>query len=126
MKKILISLAAASALAAVAAPAVAQPYGGYDRGPGRGGYDMVDRGERLEMRIQRSLANGQLTRREAARLRSEVRATEQLAWRYRRDGAFTRWERSNIQQRYDRIAMRLRYERNDRDYGYGYGERYRR
>lgn len=126
MKKILISIAAASALAAVAAPAAAQNYGGYDRPQARGGYDNMDRGERLEMRIQRGVANGQLTRREAARLHADVRATEQLSWRYRRDGAFSRWERSDIEQRYDRIAMRLRHERNDREYGYGYGDRYRR
>lgn len=118
MKKILISLAAASALAAVAAPAAAQSYGG------RGG---PDRGERLEWRIQRASETGQISRREAYRLQSDVRATDQLAWRYRRDGNFTRWERDDVQRRYQRIAMQLRYERNDRDYGYGYGDRgYRR
>ena len=122
MKKILISLAAASALAVAAVPAAAQNYGGYGYG-GRGGYDAPDRGDRLEWRIQRALENGQISRREAYRLRADVRATERLSWRYRRDGAFSRWERNDIQRRYQQIAMQLRYERNDRDYGYGYGYR---
>lgn len=123
MKKILIPLAAASALAAFAVPAAAQSYGGYGYGPGRGGYDNPDRGERIEWRIQRALENGQISRREAYRLRSDVEATERLSWRYRRDGAYTRWERNDIQRRYQQIAMQLRYERHDRDYGYGYGYR---
>jgi RecA-family ATPase len=111
MKTILISLAAASALAAGAAPAAAQTYGGYGQG-------MADRGDRLEWRIQRAVERGDISRREAYRLRADVRATEQLAWRYRRDGAFTRWERADIDRRFDHIAMQLRYERADRDYGY--------
>lgn len=111
MKKILIPLAAASALAALAAPAAAQPYG-YDRGR----YDAPDRGERLEWRIARAADRGHISPREAYRLRASVRAAERLAWRYQRDGAFTRWERADIARRYDQIAMRLRYERADRDY----------
>lgn len=117
MKRFLIPLAAAATVAALAAPAAAQPY--------RGGPDVRDRGETLQMRIDRNLDRGLITPREAARLRSDVRATEQLSWRYRRDGAFTRWERSEIERRYDQISMALRYERADRDYGYGYGQ-YRR
>lgn len=120
MKKLLIPLAAASALAA-AVPAAAQSYGGYGHGPGRGGYDNADRGDRIEWRIQRALETGQISRREAYHLRNDVRATEQLSWRYRRDGEFSRWERNDIQRRYQQIAMQLRYERSDRDYGYGYG-----
>jgi hypothetical protein len=111
MKRFLIPLAAAATLAAMAAPAAAQPY--------RGGHDVRDRGETLQMRIERNLRRGEITPREAARLRNDVRATERLSWRYRRDGAFTRWERSDIERRYDRIAMAIRYERADRDYGYG-------
>lgn len=125
MKKLLIPLAAASALAAAAVPAAAQNYGGYGYGPGRGGYDNSDRGDRIEWRIQRAVETGQIDRREAYRLRADVRATEQLAWRYQRDGQFSRWERNDIQRRYQEISMQLRYERNDRDYGYGYGD-YRR
>jgi hypothetical protein len=112
MKRFLIPLTAAATLAAMAAPAAAQPY--------RGPHDIRDRGENLQMRIERNLRHGQITPREAARLRNDVRATERLSWRYRRDGAFSRWERSDIERRYDRIAMALRYERADRDYGYGY------
>lgn len=117
MKRFLIPLAAAATVAALAAPAAAQPY--------RGGPDFRDRGENLQVRIERNLHRGEITPREAARLRADVRATEQLSWRYRRDGAFTRWERADIDRRFDRIAMALRYERADRDYGYGYAP-YRR
>lgn len=122
MKKILLSIAAASALAAAALPAAAQSYDRGDRyygGSPRGGYDVDDRGERLEMRIRRAVQTRQISPREADRLRADVHNVERLAWRYRRDGAFTRWERSDIDQRFDRISQRLRYERVERDYGYG-------
>lgn len=132
MKKILISIAVASALAAAAAPAVAQPYGGYDRGDhrndrgvehwdGRGGDRGGDRADMLKSRIDRAERNHQISRREAFRLREQVRVTERLSWRYRADGIVTRWERADLDRRFDSIRVQLRYERNDRDYGAGYG-----
>ena len=136
MKKILISIAAASALAAAAAPAAAQPYGGYDRGDhrndrggehwdDRGGHRGGDRADMLKFRIDRAERNHQISRREAFRLREQVRVTERLSWRYRADGIVTRWERADLDRRFDSIRVQLRYERNDRDYGNGYGD-YRR
>lgn len=140
MKKILISIAAASALAAAAAPAAAQPYGAYDRGDhrndrggehwdDRGGHRGDDRGgdraDMLKFRIDRAERNHQISRREAFRLREQVRVTERLSWRYRADGIVTRWERADLDRRFDSIRVQLRYERNDRDYGNGYGD-YRR
>lgn len=144
MKKILISIAAASALAAAAAPAAAQSYGGYDRGHhggdrggdrwddrggDRGGHRRDDRGgdrgrdraDMLKFRIDRAERNHQITRREAFRLREQIRVTERLSWRYRADGVVTRWERADLDRRFDSIRVQLRHERNDRDYGYGYG-----
>ncbi|MDO8798946.1 hypothetical protein [Phenylobacterium sp.] len=136
MKKILISIAAASALAAAAAPAAAQPYGGYDRGDhrndrggehwdDRGGDRGGDRADMLKFRIDRAERSHQISRREAFRLREQVRVTERLSWRYRADGVVSRWERADLDRRFDSIRVQLRYERNDRDYGNGYGD-YRR
>ena len=129
MKKILISIAAASALAAAAAPAAAQSYDrGHDRGDyrhDRGGDRHDDRGgdraDMLKFRIDRAERSHQISRREAFRLREQVRVTERLSWRYRADGVVTRWERADLDRRFDSIRVQLRYERNDRDYGAGYG-----
>lgn len=122
MKKILISIAAASALAAAAAPAAAQSYDrGHDRGPPHAERGIV-RGDDLAFRINRAERNHQISRREASRLREQLRHAEGLSWRYRRDGVVTRWERADLDRRFDSIRAQLRYERNDRDYGYGYGD----
>jgi Ni/Co efflux regulator RcnB len=129
MKKILISIAAASALAAAALPAAAQSHGGYDhndRYDHRGGAQGIARGDQLQVRINRAERNHQINRREANRLREQVRLAERLSWRYRADGVMTRWERADLDRRFDSIRAQLRYERNDRDYGSGYGGGYRR
>lgn len=127
MKKILLSMAAVTALIGASAPAMAQPYGG-DRH--RGGYDQgYDRndGRQLEWRIERALQRHQISYREAQRLRSDLRATQRLEWRYRRnDGRLSGWERADLDRRYDRIGIQLRIDRHDRDYGHGYGGGYRR
>lgn len=129
MKTFLISIAAASALAAAALPAAAQPYGGYDRGAPRfdggptydGGRQGIVRGDDLQVAINRAERHHQISRREAFRLREQLRVAESLSWRYRADGVVTRWERADLDRRFDSIRARLRYERNDRDYGAGYG-----
>ncbi len=130
MKTFLISIAAATALAAAVTPAAAQPYGGHDRGDrwdDRGDYGDrgTDRSDNLQFKIDRAERRHMISHREAARLREQLRLTERLAWRYRADGVVTRWERADLDRRYDSIRIQLRYERNDRDYGYGYGD-YRR
>ena len=84
------------------------------------------RGDDLMFRIDRAERNHQISRREAFRLREQVRLTERLSWRYRADGVMTRWERADLDRRFDSIRAQLRYERNDRDYGSGYGGGYRR
>ena len=129
MKKILLSIAAVSAIAAaVPAVASAQDYGydrgpdrGYDRGPDRG-YDRDyggDRVARLDDRIDRGIRSGGLTRNEAWRLKGDLRETDRLEARYRRDG-LNRWEREDLDRRFDRISAQIRYERHDRDYGRRY------
>ncbi|MCX7586598.1 hypothetical protein [Phenylobacterium sp. 58.2.17] len=120
MKKLVLALTAASALAAAAAPAVAQPYGGgYER---HQRYDN-DRADRLMWRIERAERRGTLNSGAAAWLRREVSNTERLAWRYSRDG-FSQWERQEIDRRYDQLARRV--DRDSPRYGYGYGPDYRR
>jgi opacity protein-like surface antigen len=109
MKKILIPIVTVSALAAATLPAVAsaQP--------------INQRQHQMERRIDIGLRNGSLTRSEAYRLRAELRETERLEQRYRR-GGLSGWERADLDRRFDRINAQIRYERHDRDYGYGYGD----
>jgi Ni/Co efflux regulator RcnB len=122
MKKILLSIAAVSAVAAaVPAVASAQSYDrGYDRGPDRGYHQDVggDRVARLDQRIDVGVRSGGLTRNEAWRLKGDLRETARLESRYRR-GGLSGWERADLDRRYDRISAQIRYERHDRDYGYG-------
>ena len=122
MKKLVLALTAASALAAAAVPAAAQPYGGPDRYDRTQHYDN-NRADRLMWRIDRAERTGSLNSGAAGWLRREVNATERLAWRYSR-GGFSPWERQDIDRRYDPLARRI--DRDDRRYGYGYGPDYRR
>ena len=125
MKKILLSIAAASAVVAVV-PAVASaqaygPTGGY----GRDYHQDVgnDRVARLDQRIDVGIRSGGLNRNEAWRLKGDLRETARLESRYRR-GGLNGWERADLDRRYDRISAQIRYERRDRDYGYNNGRRY--
>lgn len=108
MKKILIPIVAVSALAAATIPAAASAQ------------SINQRQDMLERRIDVGLRNGSLTRSEAYRLRAELRQTARLEHDYRR-GGLSRWERADLDRRFDRISAQIRYERHDRDYGYGYG-----
>ena len=120
MKKLVLALTAASALAAAAVPAAAQPHGGgHDR---HQRYDN-DRAQRLLWRIDRAERAGALNSGVAGWLRREVTNTDRLAWRYGRDG-LSQWERQDLDRRYDQLARRV--DRDDRRYGYGYGPDYRR
>lgn len=122
MKKIVLALTAASALAA-AAPALAQPYGGYDRHDYRGWTSINQRQAQLDRRIERGVRNGQLTRYEAGRLRNEFHDIARLERRYRANG-LSGWERANLDRRFDALSAKVRWERRDHDrYGYGYGYR---
>ena len=137
MKKALIPVLAIAA-ASVAVPAMAQNYDRYDRndryeqnrGDRNDRRDRDDRGDRyenhgrwqsiaqrkyqLDRRIEVGLRNGQLSRREAARLSAELNALVRLERSYMR-GGLTRWERSDLDRRYDRLAVQIRAERRDRD-----------
>lgn len=144
MKTILATLAAVAAVTAVAAPAAAQPYRDQDRyEQGRYDHDRHEQGryeqdrrgpdhwrtservERAASRIEQGLRNRELTPREAAGLRSELRDFARLEDAFRRDGLTGR-ERTALNRRYDRLIVAIKHEINDRDYGQGYGYGYRR
>lgn len=103
MKRILLSLAAASAVAA-ALPASAQPFP--DRGPAH--ERQIVQGDNLQWRIDRAERDGRIGHRAAQRLRDQLRVADRLAVSYRRDGVLTRWERADLDRRYDAVSDSLR------------------
>lgn len=140
MKKALIPVLAIAA-ASVAVPAAAQNYDRYDRyerndRDRHDRYDRRDRDERydrgdryqnhgrwqsiaqrkyqLDRRIDVGVRNGSLSRREASRLQAELNSLVRLERNYMR-GGLTRWERDDLDRRYDRLAFQIRIERRDRD-----------
>lgn len=121
-KKALIP-ALALTVASVALPAMAQqsyghPNGGQRHNPHqqdyRGWQSINQRQANLDRRIDMGVGNGQLSRREATRLRSEFNAILRLEANYRR-GGLTQWERSDLDRRFDRLSAQIRAERRDRD-----------
>lgn len=130
-KKALIP-ALALVAASVALPAAAQSYGHDNRGGrdndryeqrGDNGWQSINqRQAQLDRRIDQGVRNGSLSRREAGRLRAEFGQLVRLEANYRR-GGLNRWERNDLDQRYDRLAARIRSERHDRDDRRGYDDR---
>ena len=127
-KKALIP-ALALVAASVALPAAAQSYGhGRDNNRGHDRYEQADYGwqsinqrqYQLDRRIDQGVRNGQLSRREASRLRGEFHSLVRLEASYRR-GGLNRWERADLDQRFDRLSAQIRYERRDRDNHRGNG-----
>lgn len=121
MKKALIPVLAIAA-ASVAVPAAAQNYDRYDRHDrgdryeqNRGGWQSISQRKfQLDRRIDLGLRNGSLSRREASRLQVQLNSLIRLERSYMR-GGLTRWERSDLDRRYDRLAVQVRMERRDRD-----------
>jgi len=103
MKRLLLSVAAASAvLAALPVAASAQPW-----------HPIGERQANLERRIDLGVRRGDLTPPEAARLRGEYREIVRLERQYRRDG-LSAWERRDLDRRFDRLSNRIYAERHDR------------
>lgn len=108
--------------ASVAAPSMAsaQQYrGDRDRGDRyeqnyRGWQPIAQRKYNLDRRIDVGMRNGQLSRREATRLRTELNQLVRLEYSYQRGGLSAR-ERQELDYRYDRLARQVREERRDRD-----------
>jgi hypothetical protein len=131
MKKLTtLTLIGASVVALSAGAASAQPRGDWGY-PGhwqdsQGAWMNINqRQAQLDRRIDQGLRRGELTRREAMRLRNEFHQIARMEARYRADGLSPR-ERADLDRRFDRLAAQIRWERSDRQYGSGYGDGYRR
>ena len=96
MKKIMITMAAVSAIAA-ASPAAAQ----YANGTSDA------RINELRMNLQQGVQTGRITRYEAVQLRERLRQLSQLERRYSRDG-LSRGERDDLQQRIQSLRQQIR------------------
>jgi hypothetical protein len=67
---------------------------------------------RLDQRIDSGVRNGGLTRVEARRLHGEFRSIARLEARYRVNG-LSRWERTDLDRRFDRLSSQIRDQRHD-------------
>ena len=116
-KKFILPIAAATALSAVAAPAMAQSWRHDDRN-----WDRIERRmERIDRRIDQGVRNGRITRGEALRLRAEFRQLVQLERRYAWSGrGLDRREMADLDYRFDRLQARVQYERRDNQRYRGY------
>lgn len=104
MKKIAILIAGLGIAAATIPAASAQ----------QGWWGINQRQAQLDRRIDQGVRKGQITRREASRLRAEFRQIANLEYRYRRSApGLTRWERQDLDRRFDMLARRIRWERRD-------------
>ncbi|WP_430422032.1 hypothetical protein [Phenylobacterium sp.] len=117
MKTMIVTLAAATALTAGAA--AAQPYG-YGRHDNRW-TDIDRRQEQLAFRIDQGVRSGQLTRREAYRLKTEFNRVARLEARYRVNG-LSGWERADLDRRMDILSNDVRLSRRDDERRYGYND----
>jgi hypothetical protein len=134
MKKFLVSLALASTALVASAPASAQYYerdrhddrrydDRGDRGDryGRGEYrgqDLRPRLDRIQMQISRGLERGNITPREAQRLRYEANSIWAQARNFYRTGGYDYREQAILDERIERLRERLRHERRDDDRRY--------
>jgi hypothetical protein len=121
--------ATAIALGALfSAAALAQPpgYGGHG---GHGGPGVVapvvgigggiERRDAINNeRIERGIRSGQITRREAAKLREQQARIERLEARARADGVVTERERARIEVAQKELSRSIRFEKNDRQARY--------
>lgn len=106
MKKLIITLLAATAIGAVAAPAMAQP----------GWRSINERQRELDDRIDDGVRRGCLTRIEAVRLRTEFQRIVYLERDYRRSGSgLTSWERRDLDMRLDRLQQDIGRQCRDGD-----------
>lgn len=117
MKKLIVPALVLVAASAAALPAAAQSYGSRAQvqAQGYGNWQPINvRQANLDRRIDQGLRNGQLSRREAVRLRGEFNGLLRLEASYRR-GGLTAWERNDLDRRFDRLSAQIRVERRDRD-----------
>lgn len=113
MIPVLAATTAAVALGA-ALPAAAQSYRHAPVYESRhdGWRSIHQRKYNLDRRIEQGVRTRQLSPREAARLKDELNGLVRLERNYMR-GGLTRWERQDLDRRYDRLAAKIRFERRD-------------
>jgi len=80
----------------------------------RGWQSINQRQRQLDARIEAGVRSGHISRREAYRLRAEFQQIASLEARYRRDG-LSRWERADLDRRFDRLSVAIQAERRDYD-----------
>lgn len=97
MKKIILTIAAATTLLSGAVPAAAQPRGN--------GFD--NQIASLQQQIQRGSQRGNITRNEAQGLTKALRNLTQLEQRYSR-GGFSRAEQRTLQQRIQNLRQQIK------------------
>ncbi|WEK44136.1 MAG: hypothetical protein P0Y64_04720 [Candidatus Sphingomonas colombiensis] len=107
MKKLSL-IAAGIGIAFAAVPSVAAPW-----------VPIGQRVSNLNMRIDQGVRSGSLNRAEAVRLRSQLRDLQNLEARYRR-GGLSMGERRDLDQRFDRLSARVRFEKHDANRGPGF------
>jgi hypothetical protein len=88
----------------------------YERhdGQGQGWQSINQRQRQLDARIDQGVRRGDISRREATRLRAEFQQIASLETRYRRNG-LTAWERTDLDRRFDRLSVAIQAERRDND-----------
>ncbi|WP_426020284.1 hypothetical protein [Brevundimonas sp. DWR2-3-1b1] len=120
MRKLIVPAIVLAAVS-VAAPSFAQsysrpapPHHGAQHA-GYGSWQSINaRQANLDRRIDQGVRNGQISRREATRLRGEFSSILRLEASYRR-GGLTAWERTDLDRRFDRLSAQIRNERRDYD-----------
>jgi hypothetical protein len=85
-----------------------------DRGD-RGWQSINQRQRNLDARIDAGIRRGDISRREAYRLRAEFQEIANLEARYRRSNGLDRRERADLDRRFDRLSYMVQAERRDRD-----------
>lgn len=94
---------------------------------GKGGH-FHQRLERQQYRIENGLESGELTRREAKKLRRQQRKIRRMVKYFREDGVLTKAERNKIRNKIDRASDRIwafkhnddRYHREHRNHKYSH------
>ena len=118
MRKLLVSVALATAGVAAAVPAVAQPgqHHGYNqRGPDRGEINQLIRQlNQIDVRIDRQANRGNISRREAISLNRQANQIRNRLVRSGRNG-LSRREFAELRIQVNRLEQNLRLERRDRD-----------
>lgn len=94
---------------------------GYGRGYGRGGDEWTpisDRDRQIQARINIGVRNRTLSPQEASRLRDQFHDLLRVEAQYMR-GGLNRFERRDLDRRYDQLNYRITAEVRDRNYWYG-------